>query len=289
MREIRVISIAGMWSVLTAFCYGQMSTFPTPPPLAPSVDRVSSVATNSPSSTAVPPDAAAPGQSATKDSNAPSSPSATNSTNAPFATPITAATLSSMAALDDKVSLEAGDSISFRVIEDRDQAVPRVVTDTGEVDFPYIGRVKVEGKTCHQVAVEVKRLLEVDYYKRATVIVGLDLIIGQDKAKARDMAWVVGQVREVGPQELSKVQPMTVSQLIMRAGGFGDFADQRKVKVIHRGSHVPDSAGGGPPDLSNSKDSQIIDVKSVFDGKSTVDPVVKSGDYIIVPKQWVNF
>ncbi len=173
------------------------------------------------------------------------------------------------------------------MIEDRDQAVPRVVTDTGEVDFPYIGRIKVEGKTCHQVAVEVKRLLEVDYYKRATVIVGLDLIIGQDKQKARDMAWVVGQVRQVGPQDISKLQPMTVSQIIMRAGGFGDFADQRKVKVIHRGAHALDSAGGGPPDLSTSKDYQVVDIKSVFDGKSIVDPVVKSGDYIIVPKQCV--
>jgi protein involved in polysaccharide export with SLBB domain len=195
-----------------------------------------------------------------------------------------------MAALDDKVALEAGDTVSIRVIEDRDQAVSRVVTDTGEVDVPYVGRIKVEGKTCHQVAVEVKRLLEVDYYKRATVIVGLDLIIGQEKGtKARDMAWVVGQVRQVGPQELSKVQPMTVSQIIMRAGGFGDFADQRKVKLIHRGSHASDAAGAEPPDLSNLKDSQVVDVKSVFDGKSTVDPVVKSGDYIIVPKQWVNF
>ena len=107
-----------------------------------------------------------------------------------------------MAALDDKVALEAGDSISFRVIEDRDDPVTRLVTDTGEVDFPYIGRVKVEGKTCHEVAVEVKKLLEVDYYKQATVIVGLDLIIGQDdkleKPKS-DMAWVVGEVHRSGP------------------------------------------------------------------------------------------
>jgi len=295
MREIRVIiGIAGIWAVLTALCYGQMSTFPSPPPLAPPVDRVSSKATNSPSGMAVAPDAAGPGQSASKnagDSGAPPSPgaAAANSTNAPPVVPVTAATLSSMAALDDKVPLEAGDSISFRVIEDRDQAVPRVVTDTGEVDFPYIGRVKVEGKTCHQVAVEVKRLLEVDYYKRATVIVGLDLIIGQDKQKAKDMAWVVGEVRQVGPQELLKAQPMTVSQIIMRAGGFGDFADQRRVKVIHRGSHASDSAGSQPPDLSNSKDSQVVDVKSVFDGKSAVDPVVKPGDYIIVPKNAFNF
>ena len=36
------------------------------------------------------------------------------------------------------------------------------------------------------------------------------------------------------------------------------------------------------------KDGDVIDVKSVFDGKSAADPVVKPGDYIIVPKKWVN-
>jgi protein involved in polysaccharide export with SLBB domain len=193
-----------------------------------------------------------------------------------------------MAALDDKVALEAGDTVSFRVIEDRDDAVSRIVTDTGEVDFPYIGRVKVDGKTCHQVAVEVKKLLEVDYYKRATVIVGLDLIIGQDKTRPHDMAWVVGEVKTIGPQELIKAQPMTVSQLIMRAGGFADFADQRRVKIIHRSAAMA-TPTPAPTELAASKDYQVVDLKAVFDGISKADPVVRAGDYVIVPKKWVNF
>ncbi len=206
---------------------------------------------------------------------------------------MTAATLTSMSALDDKVALEDGDTVSFRVIEDRDDPVTRVVTDTGEVDFPYIGRVKVEGKTCHAVAVEVKKLLEVDYYKQATVIVGLDLIVGSEgeKVQPKDMAWVMGEVKEVGPQELLKKQPMTVSQLIMRAGGFGDFADQRKVKVIHRSAETVGAVASAvnDADISNAKDYQVVDVKAIFDGKSSSDPVVKAGDYIIVPKKFVNF
>ncbi len=192
-----------------------------------------------------------------------------------------------MSALDDKVPLEAGDTISFRVIEDRDEPVTRIVTDTGEIEFPYINGVKVEGKTCHEVAVEVKKLLEVDYYKQATVIIGLDLIVGSDKTKPKDMAWVMGEVKQVGPLELMKAQPMTVSQLIMRAGGFGDFADQRKVKVIHRLTGSP-SASENASDISNAKDFQIVDVKSVFDGKTSSDPVVRAGDYIIVPKKFIN-
>ena len=83
------------------------------------------------------------------------------------------------------------------------------------------------------------------------------------------------------------MQSITVSQAIMRAGGFGEFADQRKVKLIHRGA---DSSGGSsaPANLGNIKDFQLIDVKSVFEGKSALDPILKPGDYVIVPKRGIN-
>ena len=193
-----------------------------------------------------------------------------------------------MAALDDKATLSPGDRVSFRVIEDRDDAVPRIVTDTGEIDFPYVGRVKVQGLTCRQVAVKLKQLLEVDYYKRATVIVGLDIIANNAQAIPHNVCWVIGQVRQVGPMELSAAQPMTVSQVILRAGGFGDFADQRRVRLIHRGSST-DSGGAPPPDLNNSNEGQIVDVKAVYDGHLGNDPTVQPNDYIIVPKKLVNF
>jgi len=286
MRGIRVISITGIWSVVMALSLSaQVSTFPAPPPLPPPSDSSSgSGAKNSAGQTVAP--FPSDGEPAIQ------SPGATAAaiTNAPPASPVTAATLTSMAALDDKITIEPGDTISFRVIEDRDQAIPLVVTDTGEVNFPYINRVKVQGKTCHQVAMEVKKLLEVDYYKRATVIVGLDVILGEDKGKAKDLAWVVGEVRQVGPFELQKSQPMTVSQIILRAGGFGDFADKRKIKVLHRDPKATETPGDNQYlDSDNVKNAQIVDVQSVYDGKSNVDPVVKPGDYIIVPKEWVHF
>jgi protein involved in polysaccharide export with SLBB domain len=195
-----------------------------------------------------------------------------------------------MEVLDDKVVLEPGDRISFRVIEDRDEAVPRVVTDTGEVDFPYVGRLKVAGLTCHQVAQQLKKLLEVDYYKRATVIVGLDIIIGHTAETNQQMAWIVGEVKQVGAQDLPS-QPLTVSQMILRAGGFGDFADQRKVRIVHRKSAPSSSAGTTveSQDADTGPEGQVVDVKSVLEGHSTIDPIVKPNDLIIVPKKFINF
>jgi protein involved in polysaccharide export with SLBB domain len=288
MKQFYLLGLLGLWIGINSICFAQMSTFPSPPPL-PSASEPS---TNSPSAVSVAPDFGIPNQGQSDNSKASTSSStdlsAANSTDL---IPTTAGLLISMAALDDKIVLQPGDRISFRVIEDKDAAVPRIVTDTGEVDFPYIGRIKVEGQTCHQVAIELKRLLEVDYYKQATVIVGLDVLAdrNKDKPKISDFAWVVGQVRQVGPQELSKDRPLTVSQIILRAGGFGDFADQRKVKIVHRSSPSPTPVAETPEDVTNAKDIDIIDVKAVFDGQSAIDPIVKPNDYIIVSKRLVNF
>ncbi len=199
--------------------------------------------------------------------------------------PLMAATLTSMDALDSQNTLEIGDTISFRVIEDRDTPVTRVITDTCEVDFPYVGRLKVQGKTCHQVAVELKKLLEVDYYKRATVIIGLDVIAGEDKSKPTNFVWIVGEVRQQGPQQLSKVQPITVSQAIMKAGGFTDYANQRSVRVVHHPELASVKSADVPlPDNDKAKDAVVVNVKAIITGHTGADPVVESGDYIIVSR-----
>jgi polysaccharide export outer membrane protein len=299
MRKCLLSGFVGAGLAFAGVAQGQLSTFPAPPPLEPPA-----------SSTPAPPPTIPP-DSATPDSTTPASPAAPvapaqavtpNPTNAAGSgpssggIPISAASLSSMTALDDRIPLHPGDRISFRVIEDQDDAVPRFVTDTGEVDFPYIGRVKVEGRTCLEVAKQVKQLLEVNYYKRATVIIGLDVIFGKEEAVVHNYAWVVGQVRAPGPQELLDKNPMTVSQIILRAGGFGDFADQRRIRLIHRADVAGAPGADGAPSnavtaesAAESKAGEVIDVKAVFDGQSAIDPVVKNDDYIIVPKRLVNF
>jgi polysaccharide export outer membrane protein len=291
MIKVFLSGFVALWVALAGVAHAQLSTFPEPPPLEPPA----------PSAPVTPPaaPAAAPEPDASPPPAAPApvvpAPEMTNAAPAPTGVtsagiPISASSLSSMAALDDKIPLQAGDRISFRVIEDQDDAVPRIVTDTGEVDFPYIGRIKVAGRTCLQVARQVKQLLEVDYYKRATVIIGLDVIYGKGQDISHNYAWVTGQVRQIGPQELSDTNPMTVSQIILRAGGFGDFADQRRVRLIHRADLENGNNAPGTSDVAaDGKSGQTIDVKAVFDGKSAVDPIVKPDDYIVVPKRLVNF
>ena len=81
-----------------------------------------------------------------------------------------AATTTSMDKLDSKRELLIGDVLSFRIIEDEEPVTRIVVTDSGEIDVPYIGLVSAKGKTCKILAGEIKKLLEKDYYHKTTKI-----------------------------------------------------------------------------------------------------------------------
>jgi polysaccharide biosynthesis/export protein len=175
----------------------------------------------------------------------------------------------SMSALDDKKRLGANDYVSFRVVEDRDNDSQRLrVSDNGELEVPYIGPVPAEGKTCRQLAYDIKALLEREYYYHATVILALDRV----SEKSRGKIYVYGSVRIQGPQEIPADETYTASKAVIRAGGFGDFANKRKVKVTRK----------------NGQDF-TIDLKAVIEeGHVDKDVVLQPDDQIYVPQRLVN-
>jgi protein involved in polysaccharide export with SLBB domain len=176
--------------------------------------------------------------------------------------------------LDDRHKLAPGDKLSFQVLEDRDDAKPLVVTDSGELDVPYVGRVKVVGRTCADVAAELKTLLEKDYYYRATVVLGLDQI-----SRVLGKVYVWGEVRQQGAIEIPTNENFTAGKAILRAGGFNDWAKRNKVKVI-RAAKVE----GG------IKEEILVDMDAVLkEGKTELDVPLQPDDFIIVPRSKVNF
>jgi protein involved in polysaccharide export with SLBB domain len=174
-----------------------------------------------------------------------------------------------MAALDDKKKLGSNDYVSLRVVEDRDNDVQRLrVNDNGELEVPYIGLVPASGKSCKELAYSVKAALEREYYYHATVIIALDRV----SEKSRGKVYVYGSVKGQGPQEIPADESYTVSKAIIRAGGFGDFANKRKVKVTRKGGH-----------------DFVVDLKRVIEeGHSEEDLVVQPDDQIYVPQRLIN-
>ena len=73
-----------------------------------------------------------------------------------------------------------------------------MVTDSGDVQLPYIGRYPAVGKTCKELALALKTELEKDYYKQATVIVAVD-----SKPRSRGKIYLTGAIGAPGPQDIS--------------------------------------------------------------------------------------
>src|SRR5215212_3628476 len=130
----------------------------------------------------------------------------------------------SMTVLDDKKRLGPNDFVSFRVVEDRDNESQHLrVNDNGELEVPYVGLVAAQGKTCRELAYNIKSELEKEYYYHATVILAVDKV----SEKSRGKIYVYGAVKGQGPQDIPSDETYTVSKAIIRAGGFGDLANKR--------------------------------------------------------------
>jgi len=176
----------------------------------------------------------------------------------------------SMTVLDDKKKIGPNDFVSFRVVEDRDNESQRLrVNDNGELEVPYVGLVPASGRTCKELAYSVKSLLEREYYYHATVILALDHV----SEKSRGKVYVYGSVKGQGPQEIPPDEVYTVSKAIIRAGGFGDFADKKKIKLTRK-----------------SGETVVVNLKRVIEeGHTDEDVTVGPDDQIFVPQKLVNF
>lgn len=182
-----------------------------------------------------------------------------------------------MDGLNDKRPLSIGDRLSFKVVEDEGGARTLSVTDSAEIDVPYIGRVPAGNRTCKQFAYYIKKLLEKEYYYQATVIVGLDAAGMGTRTASRGKVYVMGQVRSPGVQDIPVDETYTVSKAILRAGGFGPYANKRKVKVVRGGKSGP-----------NSKPIYVDCVEIIEKGHWDKDVEIGVDDIITVVEKWIN-
>jgi protein involved in polysaccharide export with SLBB domain len=187
----------------------------------------------------------------------------------------TVALTTSMDVLNDVIKLGIGDRVSFRVVEDRREPIGLVVTESGEMEVPLIGRVPATSKTCKQLAREIKSLLEKEYFFQATVIIGLDSI----GTKSRGKVYLTGQVRNQGGMDILPDEELTLSKAVLRAGGLADFANKKKIKLIRKKAGEP-----------NGITTTIVDLAEILEkGHIEKDIVLEPGDLIVVPERLFNF
>ena len=192
--------------------------------------------------------------------------------------------MSSMDKLDSTYLLKKGDTVSLRIVEDTSQKAPLSlkVQASGNINAPFINLVPAAGKSCKDVAFYMKKELEKEHFRVATVIVSLE-----DTVKAAAGAFVpvpaansitiYGQVQRQGKYEITPEEELTVSQAILKAGGFSQFAKDTSVKVIRK-----------YPKKGNV--TIIVNLRNVMmKGKLQYDIPIRGGDVIIVDEKLVNF
>ena len=180
---------------------------------------------------------------------------------------------SAITLLDDRQKLGPGDRVTYRVIEDQDDPRSLTITDSGDLEVPYLGLVHAAGKTSLQLAKEVKGLLEKQLYYQATVIIAIEVV---NKTRVSGKVYVTGQVRNRGGFEIPGGETLTVSKAILSAGGFSDFSDKKNVRLIRK--------------TANGKQTFVINILDIWEkGNLDKDLVVQPDDLIVVPARLVNY
>lgn len=182
--------------------------------------------------------------------------------------------LAPMTSVDRSRKLGVGDMVSLQIMEDRTAPVVGRVSDTGDLEIPYVGRINAEGKSVETLTQDIETALEREYYYKATVRLAIDQV---NREASRGKVNITGEVRAPGPQEIFEGDTLTVGEAVLRAGSFTQWANKGDVRLVRK-------------DQNGGSETIKVDLKAVLeDGKVEQDIKVKDGDYIIVRKRLFNF
>lgn len=138
--------------------------------------------------------------------------------------------LSSMAN-DDRYQIGAGDTLAISVFDESELTVRAMVPQSGSLQFPLIGQLKVLNKTPRQIADEVEAALLDGYLVNPEVTVTV--------ATYRPI-FIKGAVNRSGRHEF--LFDLDVEQAIAIAGGLTDRASRSKWFIVRDGKKIAVSA-----------------------------------------------
>lgn len=125
----------------------------------------------------------------------------------------------------DNYVLGPGDTIRIKVFGEAELDLETQLTDSGTLNYPFLGTIKVTGMTLKQVEQHIYEGLKGDYFVEPNVFVGMVVY---------RPFYIHGEVKKPGAYPY---QPgMTVDQAVALAGGLTERASRDKVFVAREGS-----------------------------------------------------
>jgi polysaccharide export outer membrane protein len=163
--------------------------------------------------------------------------------------------------VNDEFIIGTGDVLAIDVWKETEVSRVVPVRSDGRISLPLIGEIPAGGRTPKQLEAEIRFKLK-DYVSEPEVTV----IVQEIKSQKFN---VLGMVMKPGSYVLTN--PTTVLDAIAMAGGFRDFAKQKDVYVLRRGT-------------DGLQTRLPFNYKDVVKGhNSTQNVVLQSNDTIVVP------
>ncbi len=157
-------------------------------------------------------------------------------------------------------SLGPGDEFEVRVYEEAGLSGLYIVSPTGQIDFPLVGTVTVEGLVGSQVASLLRQRLSQGFLRNPYVTV-------QVKTLSSKKVFVLGAVKAPGRFQFSDA--MSIVEAVTLAGGFGPLAEKNYAIVTR---------------LDASGERRIpVPVEKIMQGLAA-NFLLQPGDIIYVPE-----
>lgn len=158
--------------------------------------------------------------------------------------------------------LQPQDSITVDVVGEPTLSKEFRISATGEINYPFLGNIRVLDKTTAAVAQELKTALEADYLVDAQVIV-------QVRDFRKNLVFVYGQVNKPGAVEIPPERVLSLIEAITMAMGFTRLAKETDVQITRAGQAEPFRINAN--DLRKNNDPE-----AVF--------ILQPGDQVFVPE-----
>jgi polysaccharide export outer membrane protein len=153
------------------------------------------------------------------------------------------------------------DVLSVNVWREPDLTLNEVVVrPDGKISLPLVNDIQADGLSTQQLQDRITEKLR-EFVSSPTVTVTVIRAVSQSVS-------IVGQVNRPGTYSLGS--PITVLELLARAGGLAEFAKQKDIRIIR---------------VENSKTLQFpFNYKDIMKGKNLRQNIVlKKGDVVLVP------
>lgn len=178
--------------------------------------------------------------------------------------------------LAQQYTLQPGDTVGVEVLEDPTLNRAALVLPDGNINFPFVGTIRAEGRTLNQVQAQLATALAPNFASKPTVFVSLSGLNAETAATGYSSSdlidiYFLGEVNSPGLVQVPA--GTTLLQALAVGGGLTNYAATKRIQLRR----------------SDTKGREVVykfDYKAISEGAQiTGATVVSDGDVILVPQR----